>query len=390
MTDRVAIITYVFPPAWAGPAERFLRYAPGLEARGMRPFFITLQTDGVTEVTSDTYRGCEVVRIPAPQWKWRLESFVARSCKWIASQPQGRRPQAAIFLNIAPLSYRSLRSLRGAGVKSIAVQTMCEAKPTLTIRGRLVGYLQRLGYSSFDHVVSSSRALQESLHLLGVEEEKISVIPNGVDQSRFRPASDDRKRETRRALQVPNDGEPVVLFVGLRNTRKGVLPLVQGWKRYKASGGKGHLLLVGEDDRRDNPELAEFFARWDREIEDAGDYEIEVRPSSQAIEQYFQACDLFVFLSELEGLPNVLPEAMASGIPIMMNKYQGFSDEIARDGIDFCVTTRDPARIARDLRTVIDSGDIRRGLRDSSLTYVSEHHSLQKSIDAYAELIKAA
>lgn len=384
---RVAIVTHRFPPTWAGPVERFLRYAPGLRERGVDPFFITLQANGVVDATREQYRGCDVIRIPARRWRWQVESFVNGSCKWLASRPSEQRPQAAIFLSVAPLSSWSLRRLRVAGIKSIAVQTMCDPVSPRTARGRLVRYIQRLGYSNFDHVVASSQALRKNLQALGVAEEKIVIIPNGVDQSRFQPASDDRRRDLRRALRLPVVGEPVALFVGLRNPRKGVLPLVQGWKRYRDRGGNGRLVLVGKDDSRDEPELAEFFAQWDKEIEDAKEYNIEVRPSCHAIEQYFQACDLFVFLSDLEGLPNVIPEAMATRIPIMMNRYQGFSEDVAREGVDVFVTTRDPDRIAKDLASILSSGDVQRDLRESALAYVTTHHPLHKSLDKYAAIV---
>ena len=68
-------------------------------------------------------------------------------------------------------------------------------------------------------------------------------------------------------------------------------------------------MLVGQE-QREVPEFRKFYRQWDRCIAgiQPSDH-IEIRPAQARIEDYFRAADLFVFLSFLEGMPNVIPIA---------------------------------------------------------------------------------
>ena len=270
----------------------------------------------------------------------------------------------------------------------MAIHSMAEVLKANTFREKLIRWLAQRAYAPFDRVVSSSLELKQNLVKLGVESDKITVIHNGVDVTRFHPCRCQQQRQQLRlALRLPhNPKDIIVLFVGLKTPRKGVLPLVQGWKEYRERGGLGHLVLVGPE-RREDPNLADFYIAWDKELLDAKNYNIELRPSHSAIEQFFQACDVFVFLSDKEGLPNVIPEAMACGIPALINHYDGFSNELARTAIDYLPTTRDPHRIADDLQRIIDNEDLREDLGKNSRAWVEQQHALDTSIASYCDLI---
>ena len=212
------------------------------------------------------------------------------------------------------------------------------------------------------------------------------MIPNGVSLTRFRPARDRGESLTlRRQLGLP-ENEPIALFVGLRVERKGILELVDAWRRYRARGGPGHLVLVGGE-RREMPESHEFYRQWDLLIADLKPADhIELRPAHAQVEDYFRAADLFVFLSYLEGMPNVIPEAMACGCPVLTTRFRGFSPDLGRDGQELMITERDPEVVSEGIERLLHDVHFRASLVRSGRRWVEERQDLERVLDRYAAL----
>lgn len=134
----------------------------------------------------------------------------------------------------------------------------------------------------------------------------VDIIENGVDNQFFAP--DIGKRQTDKIT---------ILFVSRLLARKGLqnlipeLPGIQAEVRRK-SGREIQLVIVGDGPYR--PVLEEMAA----ENKVQGFVHFEGGKNRDQVRQYYQAADLFVLPSLAEGMPNVVLEAMASGLPIVM------------------------------------------------------------------------
>src|SRR6185503_11390580 len=146
----------------------------------------------------------------------------------------------------------------------------------------------------------------------GAPEARTSVISNGVSLTRFRRAvSTAEVDELRQKHGLPR-GVPLVLFVGLLIERKGVVELLEAWMEHRKAGGKAALALVGQDLRMEGDEA--FRRAWETRLAEArGLGGVFILPPTNSIEEIYRASDVFAFLSKVEGMPNVIPEAMASG-----------------------------------------------------------------------------
>jgi glycosyltransferase involved in cell wall biosynthesis len=142
---------------------------------------------------------------------------------------------------------------------------------------------------------------------LGYAAEKMSVVPNGFDLSRFRP--DDGARDRVRAgLDCPNDTLLVGMvsrFDPLKN-HAGFFSAMAIVYRYMP---QVHLVLAGKGVDRDNEELMQS-------IEGAGLLEnTHLLGPRDDMPELMAALDVLACPSHAEAFPNVIGEAMAAGVP---------------------------------------------------------------------------
>jgi alpha-maltose-1-phosphate synthase len=132
----------------------------------------------------------------------------------------------------------------------------------------------------------------------GVARERIRVNPFGVDIRRFSP----RPRAPRSPMRF--------CFVGSISVRKGVPLLLDAWKRLNLSDAE--LWLVGPASS-----AAATLTRGYRNVEYKG-----AIPNSE-LPETLRECDVFVFPSFFEGFAQVVPEAMACGLPVITTTSAG-------------------------------------------------------------------
>jgi len=102
----------------------------------------------------------------------------------------------------------------------------------------------------------------------------------------------------------------------------------------------------------------------------------------------FRSADLFVFLSQLEGTPNVLPEAMASGLPVLTAKFKGFSEELGQDGNELVFTEREPSKVCSELFRLLNDAALRESLASNARSWVEKYQDVDRSMDQYATLLR--
>jgi glycosyltransferase involved in cell wall biosynthesis len=174
-------------------------------------------------------------------------------------------------------------------------------------------------------MVTVSRAQGDDLRALGVPDEKIALVPNGIDETRFYIRD---KRESRQALGLEADGK-LLVFVGRLEPAKGTGELLAAFERIRAKHPDTRLALVGEGVSR--PEVDRF-----KDKPEIGGALIAPgeRPFAE-IPLWMGAADLVVLPSWMEGTPNVLLEALASGRACVASDVGGIPDVLAdpRSGI---------------------------------------------------------
>jgi UDP-glucose:(heptosyl)LPS alpha-1,3-glucosyltransferase len=148
-----------------------------------------------------------------------------------------------------------------------------------------------------------------------VPDHKIVVLYNGVDLQRFRSG----RRSTvgnavRKRWNIPLD-TPVVLFVGSGFRRKGLDRLLSVWRSPKLK--RVYLLIVGGDARS---------SRYQARAKRIGEERIIFAGRQDEVENYYAAADVLALPSLQEAFGNVVLEALASGVPVVVSRSVGAAE----------------------------------------------------------------
>ncbi len=193
-----------------------------------------------------------------------------------------------------------------------------------SLRERWIYYpFDKIALRSFPVVICVSSDIAAALRKYGVKQEKLRVIPNGIDPDRFR----------RDAAQVKVDRERwncqsdefVIGSVGRLEPQKRFDLLIESIARIHRESPQTRLLIAGEGSQRQS--LQSLIDRL--QLSDV----CRLIGHCSQISQFYQALDLYVQSSDYEGTPNVILEAMAMEVPIVATDAGGTSD-ILTNGVD--------------------------------------------------------
>lgn len=197
--------------------------------------------------------------------------------------------------------------------------------------------LLRLALPRAARVVAVSRALADEARALGVADDRVSIVMNGVDAELFRPRD---RAAARRDLGLP-EGARIILYVGNLKETKGVLDLAAAFERVAGAHAQVHLAVVGGGDAR--AALEALATRWPGRVTLAGP-----RPLAE-IPQWMAACDVLTLPSWAEGTPNVVLEALASGRRVVGSAVGGIPDLLTDGSLGELVPARDVDALAAAL-----------------------------------------
>ena len=182
----------------------------------------------------------------------------------------------------------------------------------------------------FNKFISISKEITDFLIESGVPIEKIIQIPTGVDSRVFRPLkSIEDKISLRVKLGLPTN-KKMFLFVGRLVEGKGIDTLLEAWKLFEKTNNDCMLVIVG-DVNKNKGKISNSSKPWVKSIDDRKIKNIEFLGFRNDINKLMQASDIFIFPSLSEGLPNVVIEAMMSGLPIIASDIPGNSDLVSNN-----------------------------------------------------------
>jgi len=195
-------------------------------------------------------------------------------------------------------------------------------------------------------IISVSEGVKrEILENYQVPEEKIEVIPNGVDLEEFKP--DVEKREKIRMKYGVDENDVVLMFSGYEFKRKGLRYIIEALPGVKENV---RLMVVGRDNPRRYQELASKLGVHDR---------IVFTGFVPEIADYYTASDIFVFPTAYEAFSLATLEAVASGLPILATKVNG-TEELIEDGYNGFFIKKDPKDIAEKVNLLVEDENLRK------------------------------
>ena len=220
-------------------------------------------------------------------------------------------------------------------------------------------------------VVPLSTQLMKDCEQLGVPENKMLYIQNGVDLSEV-----EAQEKPVRAPDAPKR----VGFVGQLISRKNVFDLLAVFDALHAKHPSTRLIILGDGDQR-----AELEAH------------AQTLPSKDDIEflgfrndrlELLKSFDLFAMTSTLEGIPRCLMEATAAEIPVAAYDIPGIDQLVTHETTGLLAPLGDRQQLLQHWETMLYDAETARKLATAAKQFVYENYSAQRMANEYTALFK--
>ena len=224
-------------------------------------------------------------------------------------------------------------------------------------------------------LIAVSAALARAMRELGAPD--VTVIPNGVDASRFHPID----RAKARADVGLGDG-PAILSVGNLVPNKGMDRLLRALAiastKPASLASQATLVIAGRGPEESRlRRLAQDLGLGAR-VRLAGDVPHEALPS------YYAAADLFALATEREGWPNAILESLACGTPVLATPVGGVPEILRSDRVGL-MAEGDDERFAAALE-----GGLTRAWDRSEIARFAAGHAWETAARAAFEVLESA
>jgi glycosyltransferase involved in cell wall biosynthesis len=247
-----------------------------------------------------------------------------------------------------------------------------------TRKVRLNEGLDRRFLRWMDAVVCVSEGQAEKVRRSGVSTDRVVVIRNAIDTERFAEPDPEYPRILGGMFASPRNR--IVLAVGRLSPEKGYEQLVETARMVVRERPGTGFVLVG-----DGPERGDLEERI-RRARLEGDFVLAGFRSD--VDKLLPHADVLVQSSYTEGLPNVILEACAAGLPVVATGVGG-TPEVVQDGVTgFLVSAGDPGAMAARLIELFDSPDAANAMGERGRDFVRAQFSFAHQSAEYRQLLE--
>ncbi len=211
----------------------------------------------------------------------------------------------------------------------------------------LAKYLTTATNRHTDRFIAISRAIKKEILEMGVPDDRITVIHNGLDISKYAEPRD--PQETKRELGLDPDKYTVAMIARLHPV-KGHQYFLQAAREVLNKGINAQFLIIGEGIYREN------ISHWVKEL--GLDKEVIMPGYYSPIENIYRVCDVLCVPSLMEGLGMVVLEAMYFEVPVVASNVGGIQEIIENRINGLLVEPRDFMGLADAVINVLADKDL--------------------------------
>ncbi len=229
---------------------------------------------------------------------------------------------------------------------------------------------EHLAYRSFDRIIAVSEELQDHLRRKNIPREKIEVIQNGLDIDLL---SLNHGIADPPLPFVKRPGMKVFAVIGRLYPDKGQSEFLHSFARIAGEHPESYGMIIG--DGPDGENLSEIIKTLHLQERV---YLCGVRKN---IKKIYDMIDFLVIPSFTEGLPYVLLEAMACGIPVLATAV-GDIPLLIRDGVTgYLVPPGDREAMIRRMKDLLTRQEDVSIMADRAKALVEERYSARKMVE---------
>lgn len=365
---RILVVSHEFPPIGGGGANACYYLTRGFCGKGHEVTVITANYQGLPE--REVIDGVEVIRVSSKRAHQEHCSFAEMLSYLMKAWPVANRMAkqkhydiCQVFFGIpsGPLGYLLKKKYHIPYVIRFGGGDIPGFQARFDKVYRLIAPFIRLIWKNADQMIANSEGLRK-LACSFYDKKEISIITNGVDTDYYVPQE--------------NTGDGVnLLFASRLIERKGLQFLLPQMRQIiEGCSVDIHLTVVGDGPYRST--LEELVR-----TEGIGEYvSFEGYQNREQIVNYYRNADIFLLPSQKEGMPNVVLEAMACGLPIVMTPCEGSAELVQDNGVVI-----DREQFAREIIRICNDKELRLKMGQRSRQMAEERFSWKYVVEAYLE-----
>ena len=229
-------------------------------------------------------------------------------------------------------------------------------------------------YKQADLCLAPSETVARRLAGFGVPADRLCRIQRGVDLDLFHPARRDRRFLARYDLGAG----PVALYVGRLSNEKNLAALAAAWTHVHRARPDARLLVVGEGPQANalnGPGVVTAGPLFGEELATA-----------------FASADVFAFPSETETFGNVVVEAAASGLPVVVSSTGAAHEHVIAGQTGEVVDANDPQALAGAIIRLADDPALRLRMSLAARTHATGYslgRAVRSTWDIYRTVMRS-
>lgn len=371
---RILAVTHEFPPIGGGGANACFYLTKGFVDKGHQVTLITANYQNMPEV--ENVNGVDIIRVPSSRKYCDHSSFTEMlSYLWMALPraykllKKEKFDICLVFFGIpsGPIGYVLKKKYNLPYIIRFGGGDIPGAQKRFAKIYKILMPAIRAIWRNAETLIANSQGLRERA-LSFYNKKEIEIICNGVDANIFYSS----------ALESKSKDEFQILFVSRLIEGKGLQFIIPELEKIQDNiDRKVKLIIVGNGPYRESLE------KLTRQCDVEKYVQFEGQKSREELLMYYQKADVFILPSQQEGMPNVVLEAMACGLPIIMTPCEGSKELMGDNG--YVISTEE---FPEKLILLANQKELRRKMGEESKRIVDLNFSWEKKVVEYIQMIE--
>lgn len=318
---KILVVSHEFPPIGGGGANACYHLTKGFVDRGHQVTVVTANYRHMPE--KESIQGVQLIRVSSLRKHREHSSFMEMLSYLLKALPVTLRIQkkerydvCLVFFGIpsGPIGYALKKIYKLPYIIRFGGGDIPGTQKRFAKIYKLLGPAIKAIWKNADALVVNSQGLKDRAHNFYGKKE-FDIICNGVNTDIFYPNNKEKPEEF------------CILFVSRLIERKGLQFIIPQLQEIQENINRNiRLIIVGDGPYREELEklvkeyAAEKLVRF------------EGQKNRDELLLYYQSANVFILPSKWEGMPNVVLEAMACGLPIVMTPCEGSKELIRNNG----------------------------------------------------------
>lgn len=289
----------------------------------------------------------EIFRLPSPWQPWSVLGMTNPYLPTLPAIVSGLRPSLVhAHSHLFLMNFQAIIAARRLGIPSIVTVHGVFAQRDLFTNLVQFGYISTFSswmMAQSSRIICLTHSDAALIRRFGVDQDKIRIIPNGINTDLFKPGTED---------------EGNILWVGRFVPEKGLGTLVEAARIVCREKSLVKFTLIGEGPLKDNIiSLVRKSGLTDK-------VRILPRMSQPEVAKMMASCELFAFPSVREGFPKTVLEAMSCGKPIVASDLPCLNEAFDHEHAGILVPRQNAQEFAKATMELLEDKGLRRKLGD--------------------------